>query len=97
VTTTFRPEGKLNYDDSLWTYVFEEISVEDWTPELVEKRLPLAHPHDPQMRVSYESIYRKIYAQGHHFDLLREELPQGHKKRRKRGQGKHRPKPLHSR
>ena len=85
-----RPKGKLNFNDPLRDYVVEKIAEEHWTPELVGKRLPLEYPGNSKMRVSHETIYRKIYTQGHHLDLLREELPQARKKRRKRGQGKYR-------
>ncbi len=85
-----RPISKLQYDCPLRDYVVEKIAEEEWTPELVAGRLPVDYPDTPKMRVSHETIYRAIYTNGHHLDLLREELPQARKKRRKRGQGKHR-------
>ena len=85
-----RCKGKLNHHSPLREYVVEKIALEGWTPELVDGRLALEHPDTPWMRVSHETIYRKIYTTGHYLDFLREELPQARKKRRKRGQGKHR-------
>ena len=85
-----RPKGKLNYYGPLREYVMEKIALEHWTPQLVAGRLALEYPDTPKMRVSHETIYRKIYTTGHYLDLLRKELPQARKKRRKRGQGKHR-------
>ena len=35
-----------------------------WSPEEIAHRLPIEFPHDPMMRVSYESIYQSIYVQG---------------------------------
>jgi len=84
-----RPKGKLNCYGPLREYVMDKIAMEHWTPELVAGRLPLDYPDTPTMRVSHETIYRKIYTTGHYLDLLREHLPQARKKRCKRGQGKH--------
>lgn len=85
-----RPKAKLAHDGPLRDYVADKIALEQWTPELVAGRLPLDYPDAPHMRVCHESIYQAIYADGHHLDMLREELPQARPKRRKRGQGKRR-------
>jgi len=85
-----RPKGKLNSHGSLREYVLDKIAMEGWTPELVGGRLALDYPEAPGMRVSHETIYRKIYTTGHYLETLLEDLPQARKKRRKRGQGKSR-------
>ncbi|OGO58997.1 MAG: integrase [Chloroflexi bacterium RBG_16_72_14] len=35
-----------------------------WSPVQISRRLRLAHPHDREMRVSHETIYRALYIQG---------------------------------
>ncbi len=35
-----------------------------WSPMQISRRLRLAHPHDREMRVSHETIYRALYIQG---------------------------------
>ncbi len=81
-----RPKARMDYKP-LRDYVIEKIREEEWTPEIVAKRLPVEFPDTPGMRISHETIYQAIYAQ----DALRfllVFLPQCRPKRRKRGQGK---------
>ena len=35
-----------------------------WSPEEISQRLVVDFPHDPAMRVSYETIYQSIYVEG---------------------------------
>jgi IS30 family transposase len=35
-----------------------------WSPEEISQRLRIEFPHDPIMRVSYETIYQSLYVQG---------------------------------
>ncbi len=35
-----------------------------WSPEEIARRLPLAYPNDPEMRVSHETIYQSLFVQG---------------------------------
>ncbi|WP_419465477.1 IS30 family transposase [Bifidobacterium tibiigranuli] len=55
-----------------------------WTPELIEGRLKLEYPDDPEMRISHECLYQWIYAGGHDTDWRRY-LPRAkrHRARRK--------------
>jgi IS30 family transposase len=65
-----------------------------WSPEQISIRLPLEHPNDSMMRISYEAVYQYIYAQVHrgghgtvkpgHEDL-RVYLPRRHKRRQAKG------------
>jgi len=67
-----------------------------WSPQQIADWLPEAFPHDPEMRVSHETIYMSLFVQGR--GALRQELfrclrqgratrrPQG--KRQATGQGK---------
>lgn len=82
-----RPPKKLDHQP-LWTYLIEKISL-GWTPEQVAGRLPIEHPDDPKMRISYETIYQAIYTDIRLHFLIKC-LPQARPKRRKRGQGKSR-------
>ena len=34
-----------------------------WSPEQISARLVVAHPDDPEMRVSHETIYQTLYLQ----------------------------------
>lgn len=81
-----RPKTKLDHKPLL-DYVKAKIRDEDWTPETIAIRLPLDFPDDPNMRVSYETIYREIYAR-HDLHFLIKSLPQSRPRRRNRGQGK---------
>lgn len=35
-----------------------------WSPQEIARRLPLAYPDDPTMRVSHETIYQSLFVQG---------------------------------
>lgn len=48
----------------LRTYVIENLKL-GWSPEQVALRLPVDHPRNKSMRISYEAIYRYVYAQVH--------------------------------
>jgi IS30 family transposase len=58
-----------------------------WSPQQIASRLRIAHPHDPMMRVSHETIYQSLYVQGR--GELRRELARclrsGRAARRPRG------------
>jgi transposase, IS30 family len=44
------------------------------SPEQISRRLPIAFPDDPEMRVSHETIYQSLYVQGR--GVLKRELTQ---------------------
>lgn len=58
-----------------------------WSPEEIARRLALDYPHDPEMRVSHETIYQSLFVQGR--GELRRELARclrsGRTVRRRRG------------
>jgi IS30 family transposase len=60
-----------------------------WSPQQIASRLRIAHPSDPMMRVSHETIYQSLYVQGR--GELRRELSRclrtGRAARRPRGPG----------
>ncbi len=43
-----------------------------WSPKQIADQLPIEFPHDPMMRVSYETIYQSLFVQGR--GALRKEL-----------------------
>lgn len=55
--------SKLVYEP-LRVYVIMKLKI-GWSPEQIEWRLPREHPHDKNMRISYEAIYQYVYAQVH--------------------------------
>lgn len=55
-----------------------------WSPEQIAGRLPKDHPLDSRMRVSYETIYKFIYAPEQAGEKLWEYLPRKQRKRRKK-------------
>ena len=63
---------------------------EDHSPEQIAGRLKLEHPQDPALHISYETIYKHVYAESRRGSDLGTHLRQGHKKRRKRLSGKDR-------
>lgn len=63
----------------------------DWAPEQIAGRIRLDHPHDQQMRISAETIYRWIYLAALHDGTLHRHLRRGRSRRRPQtryGQGK---------
>jgi IS30 family transposase len=80
-----RPSHKLEHGP-LWNYVIEKLSCW-WSPEQVAGRLPLEYPHDPRMRISYETLYQALYTDERLSPLIHA-LRQARPKRRIRGQGK---------
>lgn len=62
-----------------------------WTPEEIAGRAPIEFPDDPQMRISHETLYAWIYDPAQQHRELRQYLPRGHKRRRRRkGRNVHR-------
>ena len=62
-----------------------------WTVEEISGRLSAEFPDDPRMQVSVETLYAWIYDPAQHHRELRQYLPRGHKKRRRRkGRNVHR-------
>jgi IS30 family transposase len=55
----------------LHTWVQKKLK-KKWSPEQIAKELLLAFPHDPEMRVSHETIYQSLYVQSR--GALRREL-----------------------
>lgn len=77
-------------NETVRTYAVEGLKI-GWSPEQVSLRLPLDHPGES---VSYEAIYRYVYAQIHRggngsvkpgCEDLRPFLPRRHKRRAKKG------------
>jgi transposase, IS30 family len=62
-----------------------------WSPELIEGRLRRDFPHDPEMWVSHETIYKSLFVQGR--GELRRELAAclrtGRQRRKRRGRLEH--------
>ena len=57
-----------------------------WSPLLIEGRLKVEYPADPEMRISHECLYQWIYAKPPRARDLRQDLPRGrrHRARRRR-------------
>ena len=56
-----RPKAvKLETNKALRAYVIAGLH-KKWSPEEISGRLVIDHPHDPEMRVSHETIYRWLY------------------------------------
>jgi IS30 family transposase len=55
--------ASMDYEP-LNTYVVAKLKLR-WSPEQIMVRLPIDHPTDKRMRISYEAIYQYIYAQVH--------------------------------
>jgi len=77
----------------LRTYVEEKLGL-GWSPEQISIRLPIDHPRDKQMRLSYEAIYQHVYsrvrrggngAMKEGFVDLRPYLARRHTRRQKKG------------
>lgn len=56
-------DTKLSHEP-LCTYVVEKLKL-GWSPEQIALRLPIDHPRDKTMRISYEAIYQYVYSQVH--------------------------------
>ena len=54
----------------------------DWAPEQIAGRIRLDHPHDQQMRISAETIYRWAYTAAHHGGSIHRHLRRGRIRRR---------------
>jgi IS30 family transposase len=79
--------------EPLREYVVKKLKL-GWSPEQISIRLPIEHPQDTDMRISYEAIYQHIYAQvhrgGHGYvkkdcEDLRVYLPRRHQRRQAKG------------
>lgn len=84
--------AKLTYEP-LERYVVEKLKL-GWSPEQIEGRISEEYPLDEKMRISYEAIYRYVYAQVHRggngtvkpgCEDLRMYLPRRHTRRQKKG------------
>jgi len=66
--------------------------LQGWSPQQIAGRLKRMHPHDPQQRVSHETIYAYIYAEprGELRKTLIGALRQSHKRRLSRARGQDR-------
>jgi IS30 family transposase len=56
-----RNQDKISIHKRLRIYVFRGL-LKGWSPEQISGRIKEHYPNDPIMRISYESIYRYIYA-----------------------------------
>jgi IS30 family transposase len=65
-------------------YVEEKLQ-EEWSPDQIAETLKHKHPGQARMQVSYETIYKHVYADKQGGGDLHTHLRRGHKKRRKRG------------
>jgi transposase, IS30 family len=83
-----RRRRKLRRDAALWTRVTGLLAV-GWSPQQVARKLREAHPDEPDLHVSHETIYTAIYAmprgelRRQHVALLRQ--ARGARRVRKRG------------
>ena len=68
----------------LRNYVCDKLT-DDWSPEQIAQRLKRDFPHDGWMRVSPETLYRRIYTDPKWNNAFGHYLRQGRKKRQKRG------------
>jgi len=86
---------KLEHPD-LYAYVRSSLQI-GWSPEQIQLRLPIEYPNNPEMRISYETIYQFVYAQIHRrghgyvkpgYEDWRGYLTRRHKRRQKKGMRK---------
>lgn len=47
----------------LWDIVWEQLTVEAWSPQQISEKLRREHPDDKEWWVSHESIYQALYVQ----------------------------------
>lgn len=61
-----RPKtGKLACNERLRRYVQAQLTCPArWSPEQISARIRVEFPHDEDMRISHETIYRALYVQG---------------------------------
>jgi transposase, IS30 family len=74
---------KLDVHPRLQAYVRERLWLYH-SPEQIAMRMRLEYPGDRTMRISYESIYRWVYAEAEHGGSLYRKLRRNLKKRQKR-------------
>jgi len=58
---TKRSKDKITLNNALRLQVYRGL-LSRLSPELISGRLKIVYPHNPEMHISYESIYRYIYA-----------------------------------
>jgi len=66
-----RIEPKIMLNDKLRFYIYRRLLL-GWSPEQIANKVKLDYPLDPNMRISYESIYKWIYCQDNY--LFRKKL-----------------------
>jgi IS30 family transposase len=60
-----RPKAsKIAADPRLRAWLEDKLDTEQWSPQQLSARLRVDFPHDEQMRISHEAIYRSLYVQG---------------------------------
>jgi IS30 family transposase len=57
-------ESKIAADPRLRAWLEDKLENERWSPQQLSARLRVDFPHDEQMRISHETIYRSLYVQG---------------------------------
>jgi IS30 family transposase len=67
-----RQACKLATHPALRAMVAEKLQHEQWSPQQIAGWLKTTHPHDPEMQVSHETIYRTLFIQSR--GALRREL-----------------------
>ncbi len=76
-----RPKPSKLATDPVLRERVSALLVEDWSPQQIAARLRLAHPDEPGLRVSHETIYRDLYVPSRQvfdatmFHRLRSERP----------------------
>ncbi len=60
---------KIFGSDRLKEYIYDNLK-RRWSPEQISLNLPIEYPNDPEMRITFESIYYHIYM---HLDLAKRE------------------------
>ena len=87
-----RGKSRLAQEEKLRTFVHEGLH-KRWSPREIVKRLRMEYPHEMDMRISHEAIYRYIYVlpRGSLRKELISALRHEHKYRRKKGGRKGKP------